>query len=168
MGAVRTILYESETGFTRQYALLLAGRLGITACERKKTFRRVKRGESVIYMGWIMAGRIKGLAAARRRYDVRIVCAVGMGFPHEEITRKLISDNNLISIPTFYLQGGCAPKKLGVFKRNMLGLVSDSLERRQDRTPEQAAVLEMIKKGASYLNPSYLDEVAELAKRMKI
>jgi len=167
MGALRTILYESETGFTRQYALLLAGRLGITACDRRKALRRVKRKEPVIYMGWIMAGRIKGLARARKRYDVRMVCAVGMGFPHDEITKKLIRDNNLAGVPTFYLQGGCDPKKLGVFKKNMLGLVVDSLEHKGEKNAEEAAILEMIKTGASYMNPSYLDEVVEAVNHLK-
>ena len=167
MGAFRTILYESGTGFTRQYALLLAGRLGISACDRRKALRRVKRKEPVIYMGWIMAGRIKGLAQIRKRYDIRLVCAVGMGFPHDEITRKLKRDNDLAGIPTFYLQGGCDPKKLGVFKKNMLGLVADSLAHKAEKNAEEAAILEMIKIGASYMNPDYLDEVVEAAERMK-
>jgi hypothetical protein len=164
MGAVGTIVYESETGFTRQYALLLAGKLGIsTVVERKKTGRRVRRRAPIIYMGWIMGGRIVGLARARARFNVRLVCAVGMGFPHDGVIQKLILDNNLTQIPTFYLQGGCAPKQLGVFKRNLLGVVADSLEHKDERTPEEDALLEMLKVGASYLNPDYLDAVVDAA-----
>ena len=165
MDKVKTIVYASETGFTRKYAQLLAGKLGLKICDHRQTFRRVKRKEPIIYMGWIMAGRIKGLRKARSRFNVCAVCGVGMGFPHESITMKLVKDNGLEGIPFFYMQGGVNPKALGVFKKHMLGLVADSLNGKDQRNAEEDAILEMIEHGGSYVNTDIVNRVAQHVKR---
>ncbi|MFR3493953.1 MAG: hypothetical protein ACLTTJ_09215 [Blautia sp.] len=39
----------------------------------------MKPGAEIIYMGWIMAGKIKGYPEAARKYRIQAVCGVGMG-----------------------------------------------------------------------------------------
>lgn len=48
-------------------------------CSMEEASKTVGSGEEIIYLGWIMAGKIKGYTAAIRKYKVRAVCGVGMG-----------------------------------------------------------------------------------------
>ena len=67
------IIYTTNTGSTQRYAELLARETGLPACSLPQAKTAVPAGAEVIYLGWIMAGSIKGYAAAARRYRVRAV-----------------------------------------------------------------------------------------------
>ena len=76
MSHLSAIVYTSQTGFTRRYAEMLAQKTGLPACEMGAP--APARGTGVLYLGWLRAGGVQGLAKARRRWDVKGVCAVGM------------------------------------------------------------------------------------------
>ena len=76
---MNAIIYTTNTGSTERYAKLLAQKTGRTAYSLAEAKKRVFAGAEVIYLGWIMAGSVKGYADAAKRYRVRAVCAVGMG-----------------------------------------------------------------------------------------
>ena len=75
---MNAIIYTTNTGSAERYALLLAEQTGLPVYSLTEAKKTVSTGAEVIYLGWIMAGSIKGYAAAARRYRVRAVCAVGM------------------------------------------------------------------------------------------
>lgn len=61
-------------------------------------------GSEIIYLGWIMAGGIKGYKEAAKLYKVRAVCGIGMGqtcTPRKSNTygALIISNGVDISIP---------------------------------------------------------------------
>ena len=58
---------------TARYAELLPCATGLPAYSLAEAKSAVSTGAEVIYLGWIMAGSIKGYAAAARRYRVRAV-----------------------------------------------------------------------------------------------
>ena len=76
---MNAITYTTNTGSTEHYAKLLAQKTGLPVYSLAEAKKRVFAGAEVIYLGWIMAGSVKGYAEAAKRYRVRAVCAVGMG-----------------------------------------------------------------------------------------
>ena len=54
------ILYPSNTGHTRQYALLLGDKLGLPVYSLLDAAEQLPKDSPVIYLGWIHASHIKG------------------------------------------------------------------------------------------------------------
>ena len=76
-----TVVYTSNTGYTEQYAELLARRLGTTALSLAEARRTLERGSNIVYLGWIRSDKIMGYADARRLFTVLAIGAVGMSDP---------------------------------------------------------------------------------------
>ena len=69
------IIYTTNTGSTGQYAKLLAQETGLPAYSLAEAKKRVFAGAEVVYLGWIMAGSVKGCAGAAKRYQVSAASA---------------------------------------------------------------------------------------------
>ena len=113
---MNAIIYTTNTGSTEQYAKLLAQKTGLPAYSFAEAKKQILAGAEVVYLGWIMAGGIKGYKDMVKKYNVRAVCAVGMsrtGTQTEEVRTK----NSIPkSIPLFTLQGNFDLEKLhGVY-----------------------------------------------------
>lgn len=69
------IVYHTDTGFTREYAMLLSRAEGVRICSLEEAGYQLQPGERVLFLGPLMAGTIKGLkkarAALRGRWSVR-------------------------------------------------------------------------------------------------
>jgi len=76
-----TVVYTSGTGYTEQYATLLATRLGTRALPLDEARRTLERGSNIVYLGWIRSDRIMGYSDARRFFTVLAIGAVGMSDP---------------------------------------------------------------------------------------
>ena len=117
---MNAIIYTTNTGSTERYAMLLAQKTGLPVYSLAEAKKRVFAGAEVIYLGWIMAGGIKGYKDMVKKYNVRAVCAVGMsrtGTQTEEVRTKNSIPKN---IPLFTLQGNFDLEKLhGVYKMTM-------------------------------------------------
>lgn len=72
------IVYTSNSGYTAQYARLLGAALDLPVTDAKWG-ADPHPGRAVIYLGWLMAGKVQGYAKAAKEFDIRAVCAVGMG-----------------------------------------------------------------------------------------
>lgn len=59
------IIYTTNTGSTERYARLLSHETGLPAYSAAEAGKYA--GAEIIYMGWIMAGSVKGYAAAARQ-----------------------------------------------------------------------------------------------------
>ena len=76
---MKAIIYTSNTGSTAEYAQLLGKELSFPVHSLQQAKNKVPAGSEIIYLGWIMAGGIKGYKEAAKLYKVRAVCGVGMG-----------------------------------------------------------------------------------------
>ena len=61
---MNAIIYTTNTGSTEHYAKLLAQKTGLPVYSLAEAKKRVFAGAEVIYLGWIMAGSVKGYAEA--------------------------------------------------------------------------------------------------------
>ena len=73
------IIYTTNTGSAERYARLLAQETGLPVYSSAEAKKQVFSKAKIIYLGWIMAGSVKGYAEAAKRYRVCAVCGVGMG-----------------------------------------------------------------------------------------
>lgn len=159
------IVYTSNTGYTRQYALLLGNRTGLPVYALDEAEKQLAAGTSILYLGWLMAGKVQGYARAFRRFRVEAVCGVGMGATGSQL-QDLRKANTLPDImPVFTLQGGFDIKRLkGIYKLMMTVMVRTAgkgLADKKDRTPEEDAMLNLMLHGGSCVSEKHLEEVWE-------
>ena len=158
-----SIVYTSNTGYTAEYARLLGERTGLPVYSLAEAERKLAAGNRVIYLGWLMAGKVQGYKKAAKRYKVQAVCGVGMGGNGSQLQE--VRKANAISekTPLFTLQGGFDIQKLsGVYKLMMTIMVKTAgkgLAEKQDRTPEEDVMLDMLTRGGSRVSAENLAEV---------
>lgn len=63
---MKAIIYTSNTGSTARYAKMLANELNLPVYSVEDAKREVLAGAEIIYLGWIMAGGIKGYSQAAK------------------------------------------------------------------------------------------------------
>ena len=73
------IVYTSNTGYTAEYARMLGESTGLPVYDLNAAAVQLKPGTEILYLGWLMAGAVKGYKAAAKRYRVCAVCGVCMG-----------------------------------------------------------------------------------------
>lgn len=155
-----TILYTTNTGSTKTYALKLSEKTGYD-CMALKDAQNVDDNEEIIYMGWVMAGSIQGLNEARAKFNnVKVVCAVGMLMGDD--VEKLKTDNN-ITEPFFYLRGCFDIARLKGMYRMMMGMMmkvmKDKIKKSED--PADHKALDIIEHGVNLVKDENLNGVLE-------
>ena len=150
------IVYRSNTGFTKEYAEMLAKAEKMKVCPLAEAQGKVGPGESVFFMGPLMAGHISGVDQAVKKFAVKGVCGVGMSPASQQVLDTLAKANYVPGAPIFYLQGGWAPKKVGWLKRRMVGMATKSMrealrDKGSRRTPEEDKQLDFLLHGGSFV-----------------
>ena len=159
------IIYTTNTGSTERYARLLSHETGLPAYSAAEAREAVPAGAEIIYLGWIMAGAVKGYAAAARRYKVRAVCAVGMGQTGTQADSVRKKTAVPADVPVFTLQGNFDVKSLHGVYRPMMELmvktVGKALSEKSGRTPEEDDMLDMMLRGGERVKPANLSAVLD-------
>lgn len=146
------IVYTSETGSTKSYAEMLSHSTGLPVFSLGEAKGKLSGGAKIIYLGWIMASGVKGYSDAARRFDVKAVCAVGMGRTGTQL--KEVREKNKLrdKTPLFTLQGNFDIKKLHGVHRAMMEVmvktVGKALADKPDRTPDEDDMLDMMLNGS--------------------
>ena len=157
---MRAIVYTSNTGSTEKYAKMLSHQIVVPAYSMKEAEKMIKPGAEIIYLGWIMAGKIKGYAQAAKKYRIQAVCGVGMGQTGTQLTEVRTKNKIPQRIPLFTLQGTFDIKKLhGVYKMMMNVMVKTAgkaLADKSDRTSEDDDMLDMMLNGSERVNAENL------------
>ena len=160
-----TIVYNSKTGHTRQYAEMLAKAEKLKVYSMQEAQAELPEKEPVIYMGWIMAGHISGIDQAVRRWDVRCAVGVGMSPDGKENLATMTKANFVPNAPLFYLPGGWAPKKVGWFQRRAVGMVTrgirKQLQAKKKRTQQEETYLSMLIRGGSFVEYQNLKPIQD-------
>lgn len=162
---MNAIIYTTNTGSTERYARLLAQKTGLPVYSLAEAKKRVFAGAEVIYLGWIMAGSVKGYAEAAKRYRVRAVCGVGMGQTGTQTDSVRKKSGIPADIPLFTLQGNFDVKKLhGVYRLMMEIMVKTAgkgLAEKKDRTPEEDDMLNMMLHGGERVRIENLSAILD-------
>ena len=160
---MNAIIYTTNAGSSAQYAELLAQETKLPMYSLTNAKKSVPNGAEIIYLGWIMAGTVKGYANAAKHYRVRAVCGVGMwqtGTQQDAVRKKT---GVPASIPVFTLQGNFDVKKLHGIYRPMMEImaktVSKSLAAKSERTPDEDDILELMLRGGERVKQEHLSAV---------
>ena len=160
---MNAIIYTTNTGSTERYARLLAQETGLPVRSLSEAKKMVPSGAEVIYLGWIMAGEIKGYKKAAKQYTVQAVCGVGMGQTGTQVME--VRKKNAIpdSVPLFTLQGNFRMDRLhGVYKLMMGVMVrtaGKALAGKTYRTAEEDDMLDMMLHGGERVRLENLSDV---------
>lgn len=157
------IVYTSNTGYTAEYARLLGEKTGLPVYELADAKKRLPAGSRILYLGWLMAGKVQGYGKAAKQYAVAAVCGVGMGVTGSQLQDVRKANPIPDSTPVFTLQGGFDMRRLkGIYKFMMTVMaktVGKNLARKADRTPDEDTMLELLTNGGSRVSPDNLDAV---------
>ena len=162
---MNAIIYTTNTGSTGHYAMLLGRETGLPVYSSAEAKKTLAAGASVIYLGWIMAGAVKGYAAAAKRYRIEAVCGVGMGRTGTQEDSVRQKTGVPAGIPLFTLQGNFDVKQLHGFYRPMMEIMvktaGKTLAEKADRTPEEDDMLDMMLHGGERVKSENLKAVLD-------
>ncbi len=147
---ISAIIYTSTSGSCEYYAREMSRKLATPCYEAKNC--GLPKGMDIVYIGWLMNGKVSGLDAAMKDYNVKAVVQVGMGAPGEAQEKVCRSKHGLgADVKVFTLQGRFDMDKLPVYFKPVMKMVNKSLvaryEGKNDLTDAEKATLEMAKNG---------------------
>ena len=155
------IVYTSNTGHTRQYALLLGEEIGLPVYSLDEANAQLSGGSPVIYLGWIHASHVKGYSKAEKRFSLRAVCGVGLcdtGTLLPEV-RKATSIPE--DTPLFTLQGGIDRSRLRGMDKLLISMLAKGLASQKQRSAQDDRMLELLSRDESHVSPENLSEVLQ-------
>lgn len=145
------IVYTSNTGNTALYAQMLAEKIHLPLYSLDEAKKTLPKHTAIIYLGWLMAGKIKDLGKAKRKYKIAALGVVGLGATGT-LEAGLRKSNKLpADMPLFELQGGMDHSKLKGIYKTMIETLIKVMSKKKDRTEEEDAMLEMIKAGGDFV-----------------
>lgn len=149
------IVYESNAGHTKKYAEMLSDKLDLP-CESLKEYKQDFK--EVIYLGWVMAGMIKGYSKIKNK--AKLACVIGVGLiPNME--EELIKNNN-ITCKFYFLPGGVDYSKLRWMKRNLLKAVGKNFTEQGNKE-----LASLIQNGGSLVDEKHLEEIVKDINKLK-
>lgn len=164
---LQAIVYESNTGFTAAYARMLSKAVSLPAYTVAEAQAALKQGAAVVFLGWLMAGGIQGFDKAKKRYEIRLLGAVGMA-PPDEAQIKGLNERYAAHAPVYYLPGGFDMNKLGfvyrVMMKTMRWFIGKRIEKAEAPSAQEQEMLEMFKNGGSRVDEANLIPLIEAIK----
>ena len=151
----RVIIYKSKTGHTEKYAKMLSKELNIPCYSYKDA--KVSEKDEVIFLSYIYASKIMGLSKILKKYNVKVVIAVG-ALAYSKDYLNTLKDANNIKLPFFYLRGGIDYSKLNFFFRKFLPVIG------KDIAKDDKELLNLFKNGGDFVNKDNLKEVLNYLK----
>ena len=151
----RVIIYKSKTGHTERYARMLSEELNIPCYSYKDAI--VSKNDEVIFLSYIYASKIMGLSKILKKYNVKVVIAVG-ALAYSKDYLNTLKDANNIKLPFFYLRGGIDYSKLNFFFRKFLPVIG------KDIAKDNKELLNLFKNGGDFVTKDNLNEVLNYLK----
>ena len=162
------IVYASNTGYTKQYAEIVSKNAKIDAFPVDNIPSGRSR-EPVIFMGWVMAGKVVGYKKAKEA-GCKILCVVAVGMSPESPAQTKTIRESLKKEPymdVYYVQGGYDFKKLKGINKILMAIKSKEIKGRFEGMPEaekqQNATYKMITEGYSVVSEDRVAQVVAWA-----
>lgn len=168
---MKAIVYNSNTGFTAEYAKLLSKATGIRAYSWKEAKSQLPKDTPVLFLGWVMANKLPEIQNVTRRFYIRAIGAVGLN-QNEYVEQSIRSENGVpASIPVFLLPGGLDKSKLGLYHRLLLKIVELNVKQRIRKavrpSEETALFLQQLTGGCNLVDAAHLESLIDWARNWK-
>ena len=149
---IKSIVYKSSTGHTKQYAEMLGEALKIPVYNLKEAKSKLEKNDEIIFLGWVCATKIQGLSKIKR-YNVRFIGAVG-AYPAEKNYIESLKKANNVNVELFYLRGGLDFNKLTGIKKKVLQFVKNMMQK--ENNVENQEMIKLFKDGDNYVSDENL------------
>lgn len=149
---IKSIVYKSNTGHTKQYAEMLGESLKIPVYNLEEAKSSLKKNDEIIFLGWVCATKIQGLSKIKR-YNVKCIGAVG-AYPAEKNYIENLKKANKVKVELFYLRGGLDFNKLTGLKKKVLQFVGNMMKK--ENKAENQEMIKLFKDGANYVSDENL------------
>lgn len=153
---IDAIVYNSNTGFTKQYACEFAVKAKLPIYSIKE-IKNIKKGSNIIYFSWILGSNICKLDKLSD-YNINMVCAVGMAPYSIELVEDLKQKNSITNL--FYLQGGLRMHKLNLMHKMMIKMVKATFNKKlknNEITNEEKQILDIMNNGKDNIDLDSLE-----------
>lgn len=157
------IVYSSMTGTSAEYANLLSEKTGLPVYELKEALKKIDKKAPVLYISWLMAGRLTDYKKAAQKLHIKGCCAACLN-PMErqaEITKNATDIPE--DVPLFMLPGAYHPQKLRGMYKWMMKLVTKILVKKisanENKGEAEEKMLSVLSDGGSFVQPEHLTQV---------
>lgn len=139
------VIYESNTGFTQQYAQWIAQALGCSSQPLKAvSAKELSSVDTVIFGGWIMGNNIMGLDKMKKLAAPAVIFAVGASEQGEKTEAAIREQNQLGDADFYYFQGGFRFNQLGFVQRGMLKMLKKAAAKKENPTQADRYMAEVL------------------------
>ncbi len=158
------VVYNSSTGFTKQYAQWISEKLGCETVSLKKTNAdKLSSYDVVIFGGWIMGNMITGLNKIKNMNLKKVlIFATGSSEPGEEITKEIIKLNQIEADKFFYFPAGFRFDELNIFIRFMLKRLKKSAAKKANPTAQERYMAEKLGTNFDISDKSYINPLVKM------
>ena len=149
---MKAIVYTSNTGHTAQYARMLGQKTGLPVYSLGEASKKVEKGSSVIYLGWLFANQVMGYRKAKKLFDICAVCAVGLcdtGTAIDAVRKVNAMPDHL---PLFTIQGGMEKSELNGAYRFAIKMLIKAVGSKKDRTEDDDRMLYLLQNDQNYVS----------------
>lgn len=169
------VCYKSVTGFTKQYAEMIAEEIDCTLMNFKDvTLETISQYDTVVFGGRCYAGSVDGLKKAKElitKGDVKtfVVFATGAA-PNaaEEMIQsaweKNFTPDELHNIPHFYMQGGLRYEKMPFIERLMMKIFAAVMKNKKDKTDADKEFDQVISNSYDISSKAYIEPLVSFLK----
>lgn len=149
---MKAIVYTSKCGHTAEYAEILGKLTGLSVYSLKDAGKHLEKGTEVIYLGWLMASRVKGFKKAAGRFKISALCGVGLCDTGTLLDEVRKANGLQEDFPLFTMQGGMDKSRLhGLFKL-LINMLTKGLSAQKERTETDERMLYLLTHSENYVS----------------
>lgn len=163
------VIYNSQTGFTEQYAKWIAQALNAPCISLKEAQKfDFSSYQAIVFGSWACAGKIqkgdwfKKMATHWPDKKLALFCTGAAPVPSPEL-QKALDDfpNELERIGRFYFPGGLNYAKMGSFSRLAMKGLLMALKAKKNKTKEDEMMIKMISSSYTLAKKSYIEPLIQ-------
>ncbi len=163
------VIYNSQTGFTKQYAEWIAEAAGADCLPLSKAKKKnLTAYEAIIFGSWVCAGTIKNLSWFKKNIDTwagkkLIVFCTGASpiiSPAIEAALKQVnSEPKMKQVKAFYCPGGLNYDKMSAPYGLVMKMLRRGLNAKKDKTQEDEEMIKMISSSYDNADKKYTEPI---------
>ena len=176
---MKIIIYGSQYGTTKQYAMELSKKINIKA-ESYEDIKNIDEYETIIYIGALYAGGVLGMAKTLKKISncenkKIIIATVGLSDPMnkeninniENSMKRQLSNEIYEKASIYHLRGGIDYSKLNFLHKTMMKLLYKKVKGlpEEKKTAEDKAMIDTYNQNVSFVDFSSLENIISEIKR---
>lgn len=168
------VLYVSQVGSTKKYAEDIASSLSTNAVPLKKfKWKDISKYGLIIFGGWVVGGKIKGLDDFLSHYDDMgnknvIIFSSGMSIPSKEGRDEIINKNvlDLYHVRYYQLRGSFDMAKLPFFQKIMIKMALKMMSSKNDGGVSSSMVAQFMEHPVDYYDQEGVNKIINVAHKI--